>query len=171
MSNIDAAITVVGTQPTFPRGWGARLLAAQGAGTVACFLSKHGPVRWQSHLLWKQNYSPGRTQPHPGPPAPRLLWKVPCSLGHHRLHGGSLSGGRVPPPAARVTPRVPRSPPLTALQHSAMRCCPPRFPPSPGPARYREVLTSALGGGHGGTGPGLDGAVGGQLSPAGALLL
>lgn len=91
--------------------------------------------------------------------------------GHHRLHGGSLSGGRAPPPAIRVTPRVPSSPPLTGLQHSAMRCCPPRLPPSPGPARCREVLTSALGGGHGGTGTGLDGAAGGQLSPAGALLL
>lgn len=94
-------------------------------------------------------------QPGVPPTSRRLPVWWPCSPTCHPCHtqGAQLTPSHWPP----------------TLCHEVLP--PPRLPPSPGPARYREVLTSALGGGHGGTGPGLDGAVDGQLSPAGALLL
>lgn len=131
-SNINAPITVVGAQPTVPKGMGCPPAGGPGSWDGRLLPFQTRPRQMAESPAMETELLPGTHTAPPWAPAPRLLRKVSCSLGYHRLHGGSLSGGHAPPPAIRVTPRVPSSPPLTGLQHSAMRCCPPTPTAFPG---------------------------------------
>lgn len=102
-----------------------------------------------------QSLSPTR-----GPRSPPVVESCP----QPGAQGGST--GRPVPPS------VPTQPPVTAPQCSAMKHCPPRAPCPPRPPPFlhpcplppqdqpvpAEVLMSSLGGGHRGSGSGLDGA-------------
>lgn len=132
------------------------------------------------HLLWKQNDSPGRTRPHPGPEL-------------HARCGKSLQAGAVPCLVASLCHLPPVSCPwcpFTVLQRSRMKCCPPcpsaqagpsslsplpflpapllpapssppPSPPGPAPSYPRLHPRRRMRG----SGPGLGGAAGGRLPP------